>query len=149
MNGRIWPSQEAQDFPDLRHCQDIQSYEHPACHEPVFFLSSLWNLCPSSEKSSAISSCPLLPPGLAGFMPAHFSQYGPLLAGPLLPVWPPAPCYTDDCCLFQSPLSTGLQEGRRPQAPQAECSPPPPLLQCHRGSELGFQGLLATILSST
>lgn len=56
MNGQIWPSQEAQDFPDPSHCQDIQFYEHLDCHETVFSLINLWNLCPSSEKSSIVPS---------------------------------------------------------------------------------------------
>lgn len=149
MNGQIWPSQEAQDFLDPPHCRDIRFYEHLDCHETVFSLISLWNLCPSSEKSSIVSRCPLLPPGLAGFMPAQLSQYDSLLFSPVLPVCPPVlvspllplwpPFLPAQFCQYGPPPLAALmtasswkafdKQGRCPQAPQVECRPPPPLLQ--------------------
>lgn len=122
MNGQIWPSQEAQDFLDPPHCRDIRFYEHLDCHETVFSLISLWNLCPSSEKSSIVSRCPLLPPGLAGFMPAQLSQYDSLLFSPVLPVCP---------SVLVSPLLPNGPPSCQPSSPSmspSSCQPTSPIM---------------------
>ena len=97
------------------HASPVLPVWLPSCQPPS----------PSMSPSSCQSTSPKWPP----FLSAQFSQYDSLLVSPVLPVWPPAPCYTGDCFLLWSPLTTGLQEGRCPQAPQVECRPPPPLLQ--------------------